>query len=191
ARSMTVAPRPARSSQGVQATARMADDELPPGSLRPAVLAARAAVRRAQEEADALEEDLLQELLLASSGIIALEFRSWSAIPVVELCPRCGVLSATAGEAAQHQDWHCRDTGIRGRDGLVAAHVAVVNEGYRHMQDLYRQEQADRERLEQAEREQAGPQPLQQAGPQPARQAGPQPFHQEAPQPLQQAGPQP
>ncbi|KAJ9434836.1 hypothetical protein DIPPA_07310, partial [Diplonema papillatum] len=132
----TTGPRPARSSKGVQATALHAVDELPEGPQLPAVLDAWARVRRAQAEAEALEEEHLQW------------FRSWAATPVVALCGLCGRLSASAGEAAQHASQHRRETASRGYDELVVAHVAEMDASLGEMQEILRglapQEEAER-----------------------------------------------
>ncbi|KAJ9456195.1 hypothetical protein DIPPA_11837 [Diplonema papillatum] len=132
----TTGPRPARSSKGVQATALHAVDELPEGPQLPAVLDAWARVRRAQAEAEALEEEHLQW------------FRSWAATPVVALCGLCGRLSASAGEAAQHASQHRREAASRGYDELVVAHVAEMDASLGEMQEILRglapQEEAER-----------------------------------------------
>ncbi|KAJ9448445.1 hypothetical protein DIPPA_10562 [Diplonema papillatum] len=156
---------PARRSQGVQAAGPYADDDLPEGPLLPQVLAARREVRRAQERAEELEAQLLRE------------FNSWAPTPVEALCLVCGRLSTTAGEEAQHRARHRKDAVTQGRDSLVVAHVAVGDEGLRHVRELCLQWQAERP---QARPAQGGPHqgfPFAAPGPfgapiQPALQAG-------------------
>ncbi|KAJ9467435.1 hypothetical protein DIPPA_14102 [Diplonema papillatum] len=142
-----------------------ADDDLPEGPLLPQVLAARREVRRAQERAEELEAQLLRE------------FNSWAPTPVEALCLVCGRLSTTAGEEAQHRARHRKDAVTQGRDSLVVAHVAVGDEGLRHVRELCLQWQAERP---QARPAQGGPHqgfPFAAPGPfgapiQPALQAG-------------------